>query len=522
MTDAQMYDRFLACDASCNGRFFIGVLTTGIYCLPSCKARKPKLENIRFLPNCEAARTLGLRACRKCHPDDFERGADPVLETIEALVAEIRAAPQNFPDVRAIVRRSGFGATRAFELFRQHYHATPADLLLRARLAAAKTALLVTDAPLLEIAARAGFESQSAFHEHFRVHNGLTPSAYRKLGYTGARSLKLALPKNYPVAHLLRALGRDPHSVTEKVSGATYTAGVRLGGVPAVLTLRFEKDSVGAHLACALTSGDSKIKGARKVRPCEIHDLVVAILGLAQDAPGFARLARRLGFARLVAGRENLRLTQTHSVFDALVWSIIGQQINLPFASLLRRRLIERTGTPVGDSGLYAPPAPGAVAALEPADLLPLQFSRQKADYLITAARLAASGKLDLEKLPAMSATRAERTLLAVRGLGPWSVNYIMMRALGFADCVPYGDTGVTSGLKTLLKLDTRPDIDATRRLMLPFSPHRSLATAHLWQLLQPPPAEAKAVCGLQFSVSSSRTTPSKTSPSRRRGGAEL
>jgi AraC family transcriptional regulator of adaptative response / DNA-3-methyladenine glycosylase II len=87
-----------------------------------------------------------------------------------------------------------------------------------------------------------------------------------------------------------------------------------------------------------------------------------------------------------------------------------------------------------------------------------------------------------------MSATRVERTLLAVRGLGPWSVNYLMMRSLGFSDCVPLGDTGVTSGLLRLLKLDERPDVDATRRLMAIFSPYRSLATAHLWQFNQPIP----------------------------------
>ena len=105
---------------------------------------------------------------------------------------------------------------------------------------------------------------------------------------------------------------------------------------------------------------------------------------------------------------------------------------------------------------------------------------------MIGAAKLVVEGKLDLEALPLMSATRAERTLLAVRGLGPWSVNYIMMRSLGFADCVPFGDTGVTSGLKTLFKLEERPDLDGTRRLMSVFSPHRSLATAHLWQINQP------------------------------------
>src|SRR5687767_15315234 len=83
MSHATMYARLLESDATCNGRFFTGVLTTGIYCLPACKARKPKPENVRFFPTCEAARAAGLRPCKKCHPDEFARGADPVLSDIE-------------------------------------------------------------------------------------------------------------------------------------------------------------------------------------------------------------------------------------------------------------------------------------------------------------------------------------------------------------------------------------------------------------------------------------------------------
>jgi AraC family transcriptional regulator of adaptative response / DNA-3-methyladenine glycosylase II len=219
----------------------------------------------------------------------------------------------------------------------------------------------------------------------------------------------------------------------------------------------------------------------------EAHAIAVGLLGLDQDAAAFVRLAKRLGLTRLTTGRNELRISQTHSVYEGLLWSIIGQQINFAFACLLRRRLVERAGIALGN-GLYAPPTPQAVAALTIDDLLPLQFSRSKADYVIATSRLIADGKLDLTALRGMSATRAERTLLAIRGLGPWSVNYIMMRALGFPDCVPLGDTGVTSGLLALLKLDERPDIDATKRLMTIFSPYRSLATTHLWQFNHPIP----------------------------------
>lgn len=475
MSHRTMYARVLAGDAAANGQFFTGVVTTGIYCLPSCRARKPKPGNVRFFPSCEAARAAGLRACRKCHPDDFARGADPVLEDIEALVGEIRREPARFPDAKAIVQRSGFGATRLFELFRQHFHATPADVLLRARIDAAKFQLSHptgrAGANVLEISQATGFESLSVFHDQFRRHTGLTPKAFRELG--AAPQFSIALPAGYPLPYLRRALQRDQHSATERTIGDVQHSVVQLSTGPACLKLRLSPTTVEVELA----DGPAH----------EAHAIVAGWIGLGQDAGAFSRLATKLGLPRLVAGRTEMRISQTASVFDGLVWSIIGQQINFPFACRLKSRLTTRVGTQMAD-GLFAPPTPAAVAALNPAELIPLQFSRQKADYLVSAARLVAEGKVDLESLRTQSATRAERTLLAVRGLGPWSVNYLMMRALGFPDCVPLGDTGVTSGLQALLHLDERPDIDATRRLMTMFSPYRSLATAHLWQFNQPPP----------------------------------
>ena len=477
MNHAQMYERFAASDPAWNGRFFTGVLTTGIYCLPSCRARKPKPGNVRFFPTAEAARGAGLRPCLKCHPDDFARGADPVLESMETLVSEVRLDPRRFADARAIVRRSGFGTTRCFELVRQHFHATPADLLMRSRIARAKRLLVGGDLPLTEVAGEAGFESISVFHEHFRSHNGMTPAAYRALRSPGPFTVDL--PPEFPLAHLLRSLGRDPVSVTERLKGSVYETASDLDGVPALLRVDFGARSATVAIEAEAATGPAQRAAA--------HRQVIGLLGMEQDALAFSRLARRLGLARLVAGRGGLRLSQTPSVMDGLVWCIIGQQINLPFACVLKRRLVESLGTRL-PGGLYSLPTAAAIARLDPADLRPWQYSRQKAEYLIGAARLVAEGKLDLAALASMSATRAERTLLSVRGLGPWSVNYLMMRSLGFADCVPIGDTGVTSGLKSLFRLEERPDADATRRLMAVFSPHRSLATAHLWQLNRPEP----------------------------------
>lgn len=466
-----MYGRLLASDPTYDGRFFTGVLTTGIYCLPSCRARKPFSQNVRFFPTCEAARAAGLRPCKKCHPDDYARGADPVLDTIETVVAGLRDNPAAFPDVAALVRRAGYGATRAHELFRQHYHTTPAELIAGARLDFARDRLLKTSAPLADIAFAAGYESLSTFHDAFVSRTGLTPAATR--GLPRAESVALALPAGYALGRFFASVGRDPHSLSERLDDLCFHAATRLDGRPILLRLDFATPGMAALDLSPIPAGPLRAEAAARV---------ARLLGLAQDAEGFARLAKKLGLGRLVAGRESLRLVQTLQPWDSLLWAILGQQINLPFAFRLRRTLTELAGEPVGD-GLLAPPTPAAVASLSEDTLRARQFSGQKIRYLRETAGLVAAGSLDLEKLAAGSATRAEQALREVRGLGPWTVNYLMMRGLGFADCTPYGDTGLTSGLQKLLSLDLRPDVDATRRLMLPFSPHRSLATAHLWQL---------------------------------------
>ena len=471
MTHAQMYSRLLASDADYDGRFFTGVLTTGIYCLPSCRARKPKSENVRFFQSAEAARGAGLRPCRKCHPDDFALGADPVLEAIETLVAEIRAEPAKFADAREIVRRSGYGTTRAIELFKRHYHATPAEVLLDARVRNAKSLLLGKGGNVSDAAFSSGFESLSGFHESFRRFTGLTPAAYREL--RTATEFDIALPPKPALDELRHAMSRDVSSVSERLAGDDYELALNLGGNPAILKIHLDPEKVRVHCP--------------KGTAIEAHGVAARILGLGQDSEAFERLATRLGFSRLVSGGQGLRICQTPTAFDGLLWTIIGQQINLPFTFRLRRRLFELAGTPVA-GGLIAPPSPAQVATLHPRQLLALQFSRQKADYVIAVARLVAEGRLEPEAMREHSATRVERTLLGTRGLGPWSVNYIMMRSLGFSDCLPVGDTGVTSSLQKLMSLETRPDADATRRLMSIFSPHRSLATAHLWRLLREKP----------------------------------
>jgi len=399
--------------------------------------------------------------------------ADAELDKIETLVAAVRAEPGRFPDPVALTQAWGGSEASLAAALRRHYHIPSEALLTRARLARAKSHLLESELSASRIAKDVGYATTAAFDDDFQRFDGLPPSAYRAL--RRGQHFALRLPAGYPLGYLMRALGRDPQSVTERLVGNRYSAGLRVGA-----------DAYAVELTIGATRVAVSVDRPSAQLP-RIHAIVVGLLGLDQETTAFAALAHALDVARLVQGRTELRIAQTSTVFDGLIWAIVGQQINLTFASLLKRRLMEKSGTPVAN-GLLAPPTPERVATLIPEDLLPLRYSRQKADYLISVARLISAGTLDLDALRTMSATRAERTLLAIRGLGPWSVNYLMMRSLGFADCLPLGDTGVTSGLLALFALEERPNAKKTLELMAPFSPFRSLATAHLWQFGKPLP----------------------------------
>ncbi len=388
-----------------------------------------------------------------------------ILEETEALATIIRARPGSFAEPKSLEAVADVPWVLLVDRFLEHYHATPSDFLMRARLDAAKGKLLAGTGTIAAVAKEVGFPDAREFRDLFERRNGMTPEAYRDLPKTS--TFRLRLPEGYPLASLRQALGRDMHSFTERLSDDRYVTGVNLSDGPRLVIMVFSR------------SGASVSVSPLTKEAARVHAMIVGLLGLDQDTDAFEKLAKKRGVGHLVAC-AGLRVHQSHTVYDGLLWTVIGQQINIPFACRLRQRITELAGTPIQD-GLYAPPTPQRIAALKPEQLLPLQYSRQKADYVVSMARLIAEGKLDLEKLRTSSATRAQRTLLGIRGLGIWSVNYLMMRALGFADCLPVGDTGVTSGLQRVLKLKERPDATETLRLSAQFAPFRSLGTAHLW-----------------------------------------
>lgn len=469
MTIERMRAGFLARDTACDGRFVAGVTSTGVYCRPSCPAKKPREENLRFFPTPAAAEAAGFRPCLRCRPDDFRQGRSPERESLVRLAQEIRKAPERFRSLEEASDAAGLSPAQLSEAFHRYYHRSAGRFLAEARVDKARSLLALTRDKVVEIGEAVGYESPSSFNANFRRINGLSPREYRALPET--RRFILVLPGGR-ADWILRYQGRDPESACERTTGSALVKALQVAGEPALLEMAADGNTIrctvsGAHPA--------------RIEMFAVHAAAIRLLGFAPDPVPFERFACSHPLLRtLVAQRPGLRIPQTADFFEGLAWAIIGQQINLYFAYRLREDLVRLAGRPAG-RGLYAHPAAEAVAALDYADLQRLRFSRRKAEYLIDAARLLAGGGLALEEGMLPVDELLER-LLGIRGIGVWSANYLALRAMARQDCVPLGDTGLAAGLQEFLHLPARPANSEVERLMEDFKPYRGFVTFHLWQ----------------------------------------
>src|SRR5580704_1955935 len=172
-----LYRRFLERDRADDGKFLTGVMSTGIYCLPSCPARRPKRENVRFFHDPDEARRSGLRPCFRCRPDSFYRGEEFHESLFEQTAARVRSNPGAFRSISDVARASGLSRTALNDLFRDHAHESPGAFLRRVRVDYV-CHLLENGSKPADAAAEAGYGSASSFHQQFSARTGLTPAVY--------------------------------------------------------------------------------------------------------------------------------------------------------------------------------------------------------------------------------------------------------------------------------------------------------------------------------------------------------
>ncbi len=193
-------------------------------------------------------------------------------------------------------------------------------------------------------------------------------------------------------------------------------------------------------------------------------------------------------FAAVAARYRGLRPVLIADTFETLVWAILGQQINVIFAAKLKRALVERFGTalPVSGHTYWLFPEAETLAALtHERDLRPLQFSRQKSEYTILAARAVAGGALDLPALAAAGEEEALARLMALKGVGRWTAEYVLMRGLGYPDVAPAADGGLRRVIGREYGLGRLATEDEVRRLAAAWRPWRSYAALYWWFTLQ-------------------------------------
>jgi 3-methyladenine DNA glycosylase/8-oxoguanine DNA glycosylase len=284
------------------------------------------------------------------------------------------------------------------------------------------------------------------------------------------REFVLQLPAGYRRSEVLDFYARDALSVSERVAPDGLDKCTLVQGAPALLEIRFVE---GDRAICRTDASDLDLA----------RHAIARMLGLDSGAEEFERLfAGDALLGPLIARQRGLRIPLTPDPWEALAWAIMGQQISLKVAVMLRRNLISSAGE-LHSSGLRAHPAAATVAAMDVETLRTLKFSGSKAEYLLAAARAVATGALPLHEMKEMPVEDAAKLAGAIRGIGPWTIQYFFLRGLGLSDCLPAGDAGLAQGLARIS--GTRPSEAAIRSMMARFSPWRSLATYHVWASLK-------------------------------------
>ncbi len=468
-------------DPRFDGWVFCGVKSTGIYCRPSCPARTPKRENVCFFSTAAAAQAAGFRACKRCRPDatpgspEWDRRADLVGRAMR-LIAD------------GVVDREGVvGLARCLGYTERHVHrelvaVTGAGPLALARAQRAHTARILletTTVAIVEVAFAAGFSSVRQFNATIQEVFARTPSEVRARAKpdrdgTKSEALTLRLPYRAPLdaEGLIAFLSqRAAPGIEEALEGA-YRRSLPLPHGAGVIELR----PLDGHVQARFWLDDLRDLAAALQRSRALLDLdsdphaVVESLG---DDPLLGALLRA------APGRRVPGHTDGH---ELAVRAVLGQQVSIAGAATLAGRLVSEYGQelqrPVG-AVTHLFPSPRALAAADP-DRLAMPHARRRA--LLGLARALADGEITLDAGAERNETR--RQLLALPGIGPWTVDYIAMRALRDPDAFPATDLGVRHALEQLGQ-DGRPA--AAERLAERWRPYRAYAVQHLWAQLAAP-----------------------------------
>lgn len=479
-----LYAAFKAKDARFDGRFFVGISSTGIYCRPVCRARQPKKENCTFYPTAAEAEQAGYRPCLLCRPE-LAPGTSITDATANLVYRAARMLEQNCGSGQSLEEIAGkLGCTDRHlrRVFTAEYNVSPVQYLQTCRLLLAKNLLTDTNLSVLDVAMAAGFGSLRRFNDLFKKQYNLSPTALRKRMSAEKRrngniTLALGYRPPYHWEEMLNFLaGRaiagvevvrnDEYMRTvcmEKPDGKTVSGWVRVGHRPEKSALTV---TVSETLLSVLPQVLARIRHLFDLY-CDPNAVYETLRVMNDIRPGLCTLGTR------VPGCFN--------AFEMAVRAVLGQQITVKAASTLAARIVESYGTPIqtGIEGLtHIFPSPDDILSMgdnitENFGLLGVIATRSNTIYELARALSQKEIDFDLCAQP----EEEIKKLIDIRGIGSWTAQYIAMRAMEWPDAFLETDVGVKKALSPYSSKELLDMAEAWR-------PWRSYATVNLWNAL--------------------------------------
>ena len=471
-------------DERFDGRFFVGVTSTGIYCRPVCPASPALLKNCRFYPSAAAAQEAGFRPCLRCRPETAPetgswRGTSNTVSRGLALIAEGELDGED-ASVDALAGRLGVGERQLRRLFNQHLGASPVAVAQTRRVLFAKQLLHETRLPMAEVALASGFGSVRRFNEVFQRVFARPPTALRRkaavtlpegtVGETGVTvRLRYRPPYDWPA--MLAYLRARAIEGIERVDGEVYRRTVLEEGQAGTVEIAHLPEERSLSATIRVSSVRSLPAVVTRIR--RVFDLGADVSAIE------AHLARDPFLAPLVARRPGLRVPGSWDGFEVAMRAVLGQQVSVEAGRQLAGRLARLCGTEL--------PAPGAdgrlsrafptAAQVAVADLSELGMPGARRETLTAVARAALADPVLFQPLGSIEETVAR--LRTIRGIGDWTAHYIALRAAREPDAFPAGDIGLRRGAAPAG--GERPSAAQLLARAEPWRPWRGYAAQHLW-----------------------------------------
>ena len=458
-------------DARFDGKFFIGVLSTKIYCRPICPARTAKESNVRYYPTAAAAQEAGFRPCLRCRPE-CSPGTPAWQGTPSTVSRALKLISESGLDdggVESLAGRLGVGSRHLRRLFLQHLGASPSAVAKTQRLQFAKKLIDETQLPMNEIALASGYGCTRRFNAAFRDTYKRTPTHIRKLARRSGEQVanqyvfRLRYRRPFHWDGMLAFLALRATPGIEVVENGRYRRTIAVDGERGWMEISCDAANDGLIARVQIGNPRSLFHIIERVRA--MFDLNADWLAIARSLKADKALTEKL------ASEPGLRVPGCWDGFELAVRAILGQQVSVKGATTLAGRITAQYGEPfqAADGLTHVFPTAKALASMTVTNA---GMPTSRVETIRKLARAVSEGTITFTA--DTDADELRNGLCAIPGIGPWTAQYIAMRALGQPDAFPTGDLGLLKAL----------DLRSTRELELrseAWRPWRAYAAMYLW-----------------------------------------